>query len=468
MDYKVLINKNNQITKQILNNIKLITEKNYLDEGILIEKKTYQMYLRLKGFLETIGMEIAISSAYRSIEQQEEIIEEFNHVYGEDYVNQYVALPGYSEHHTGLCLDLTLKIGNKYLENNEELFENVKLFEQIHQYLKDYGFILRYPKGKEKITGYSYEPWHIRYVGVHTANIMISEKLCLEEYHNKYNISGILIVNKPKGITSRDVDSIISKKFDTKKVGHTGTLDPLASGVLIVLLNKATKVSQDITSNDKEYIATVKVGVETDTLDVTGKVTKVFKQNRKIDLEKVLKSFQKTYLQEVPIYSAVKVNGKKLYQYARENISVQLPKKEVTIKEIELLEQDDDTFKFRCLVSKGTYIRSLIRDIGESVDIPMMMQDLVRTREALFDINDSFTLDEIEKDNYEIVSIENALNYQIILADNQLVFQIKNGMIVENIYHVEDRVIFKYNDEIIAVYEVDQDKSKLKCYKNFT
>lgn len=468
MDYKILINKDHKVTKQILNSINLVRGKDYLDEEIFVEKKTYQMYLKLKQFLETIGIEIAISSAYRGVEEQQEIMSEMNRIYGESYTNQYVALPNYSEHHTGLCLDLTLKINNQYVENNEKLFENAKIFEQIHQYLEDYGFILRYPKDKEEITGYSYEPWHIRYVGIRTASIMNRDNLCLEEYHSKYNRSGILVVNKPRGMTSRDVDSIIGKIFDTKKVGHTGTLDPLASGVLIVLLNKATKISQDITNNDKEYIATVKMGLETDTLDITGKVMKVFKPNKKINLEKVLKSFEKTYLQEVPIYSAVKVNGKKLYQYARENISVQLPKKEVSIKEIELIEQGEDTFKFRCLVSKGTYIRSLIRDIGDSVGIPMTMENLIRTKEASFDIHDSFTLDDIEKGNYEIVSIEKALNYPVFLVDSQLAYQIKNGMIIENIYHVEDRVIFKYHNEVIAIYEVNKNKNKLKCYKNFT
>ncbi len=467
MNYKVLINKDNQVTKQILNQIKLVTTKNAFDESILIEKKTYQMYLKLREFLSHQGIEIGIDSAYRSIKQQENIMEEAKYLYGEDAANQYVAPVNYSEHHIGLSLDLTLKINNRYLESNQELFANIQIFEQIHQYLKDYGFILRYPKDKEKITGYSYEPWHIRYVGVHTANIIFNKNLSLEEYHQKYNVSGVLIVNKPKGMTSKDVDLAISRKFDTKKVGHTGTLDPLASGVLIVLLNKATKISQNIMSNDKEYIATVKIGLETDTLDITGKVIHSCKQWKKIDLEKVLTSFKKTYLQEVPNYSAVKVKGKKLYQYARENITIELPKKEVTIKEIELLEQKEDTFKFRCLVSKGTYIRSLIRDIGKSIDIPMTMQDLVRTQEAGFSIENSYTLEEIEKDHYEIISIEKALDYRIISVNNELAAKIKNGMMIKNIYHVQDRVFFKYHNKILAIYEVAENKDQLKSYKNF-
>lgn len=467
MNYKVLINKDNMVTKQILNDVKLIKIKNAFDEDQLIEKKTYQMYLKLKEWIRQQGIDLGIDSAYRSIKQQENIIE--NSKYSpQENANRYMAPTNYSEHHTGLALDLTLKINGKYLNSNEELFANIKILEMIHQHLKDYGFILRYPKNKEKITGYPYEPWHIRYVGVSTANIIFNENLSLEEYHQKYNVSGILLVNKPKGMTSRDVDSIISKKFDTKKVGHTGTLDPLASGVLIVLLNKATKISQDITSNDKEYIATVKMGIETDTLDITGEIIETNHQLRKMDLEKVLKSFKKTYLQEVPIYSAVKVKGKKLYQYARENIDVELPKKEVTIKEIELLEQKKDTFKFRCVVSKGTYIRSLIRDIGKSITTPMTMQDLVRVKEAGFNLENSYTLEEIANNHYEIIPIEKVLNYQIIKVNEQVARNIKNGMMLENIYHVEDRVFFKNQDKLLAIYEVTENRKKLKIYKNFT
>ena len=136
-------------------------------------------------------------------------------------------------------------------------------------------------------------------------------------------MNGILIINKDLGYTSRDVVNIISKTFQTKKVGHTGTLDPEASGVLVVCIGKALKVWEMLTNHDKEYIAGITLGIETDTLDMTGKVVStedVFLEDK--DIYEAVNSFKGSYLQEVPKYSAVKVNGKKLYEYARENIEV--------------------------------------------------------------------------------------------------------------------------------------------------
>ena len=138
-------------------------------------------------------------------------------------------------------------------------------------------------------------------------------------------MNGVIIVDKPSGVTSRDVVNVICKKFNTKKVGHTGTLDPIATGVLAICIGKATKLVEVLTSNDKEYIATVKLGILTDTLDTDGKVLK--KQETFVDkneLLNILNSFVGTYNQSVPIYSAVKINGKKLYEYAREGIELSL------------------------------------------------------------------------------------------------------------------------------------------------
>ena len=165
-------------------------------------------------------------------------------------------------------------------------------------------------------------------------------------------MDGIIIVNKPKGITSRDVVNIVCKKLNTKKVGHTGTLDPIATGVLVITIGKATKLVDIITSDDKEYIAEVKLGVLTDTYDITGNIIRkekyILDKNK---LETALYSFVGSYKQEVPIYSAVKINGKKLYEYARNNEKVELPKRTVEIKEIELLETGNDYYKFQVTVS---------------------------------------------------------------------------------------------------------------------
>ncbi len=466
MDYKLLINKDNAINKSIINNIKYVTAENYLGNNILIEKKTYFMYKRLKEYLASIGIDIFIDSSYRSVEEQDRLFNEMKNLYGEEYANSYVSCGGYSEHQTGLCVDIVLKIDDRFIDSNEELLNYENVFAHIHSSLKDFGFILRYPKEKEKITGYLYEPWHIRYVGKRTAGIIYDENLALEEYHNKYNINGVLLVNKPSGMTSRDVDNFIARKFDTKKVGHTGTLDPLASGVLIVLINNATKIGKDIVNGDKEYIATVKIGLKTDTLDVTGKVLNKNEDFNIDGIESVLSSFEKTYLQTVPIYSAVKVNGRKLYEYARDKEKVCLPKKEVTIRKIELLDRTADTFSFKCLVSKGTYIRSLINDIGESMGKFFTMQDLVRIREASFTLDKCYTLEEIEDNKYNIINIDEVLPYDIVEIDTETLKKVKNGTMVNNVYNIENKVIFKYDNKVISIYEAN-DNGMLKCYKNF-
>ena len=225
-------------------------------------------------------------------------------------------------------------------------------------------------------------------------------------------MNGILLVNKEKDYTSRDVVNIISKEFKTKKVGHTGTLDPLATGVLVITVGSATKISELLTATYKEYIAEVTLGIKTDTLDITGNI----KELKEINLDKeklinVLNSFNKKYLQEVPLYSAVKVDGKKLYEYARNNEKVELPKKEVDIKNIELLEYHENKFKFKCLVSKGTYIRSLINDIGKKIGCGAVMVELERLKTGEFKIDDSTKLYDFLKLQYEemldkIISIE--------------------------------------------------------------
>lgn len=279
----------------------------------------------------------------------------------------------------------------------------------------------------------------------------------------------IIVVNKPIGITSRDVVNIISKKFNTKKVGHTGTLDPIAEGVLVICIGKATKLVDIITSEEKEYIAEVKLGILTDTLDIEGKIIKEQKcKLNKNELINVLNSFIGTYEQEVPIYSAVKVNGKKLYEYARNNISVKLPIRNVEIKKIELLDYNEESYKFKVLVSKGTYIRSLIRDINKKLDIIGSMSSLIRIKQGIFSINESYTIDDIKNDKYKLLDIKDVLkNDNCVIIDKQLYEIISNGGIINNIYN-KDYITFIYNDNVIAIYKkYDKDESKMKPYKMF-
>lgn len=281
---------------------------------------------------------------------------------------------------------------------------------------------------------------------------------------------GILILNKEKGPTSRDLVNIVSKKFNIKKVGHTGTLDPLATGVLVVCVGKATKLVEMLTSIDKEYIATMKLGYETDTLDVTGKTTKESEFNvNKAQIEATLLSFVGKSLQEVPLYSAVKVDGKKLYEYARNNEEVIAPKKEIEIYEIDLIEFNDDEIKFKVIVSKGTYIRSLIRDIGYKLGTHATMKDLVRTKQGYFDIIDSNTIEEVQNDKYNLIPIEEILRgYETIKASDELLFKIKNGQIIDKTFKYQYAVYVNNQEKVIAIYqEYDKDNTKAKPYKMF-
>lgn len=288
-------------------------------------------------------------------------------------------------------------------------------------------------------------------------------------------MNGIIIVNKPYGYTSRDVVNILCKKFKTKRIGHTGTLDPIATGVLILCIGSATKLVEALTSDDKEYIATVELGTLTDTLDNTGNVIKEKKTNLNVNqITKALEKMQGVYEQEVPIYSAVKINGKKLYEYAREGINVVLPKRTVNIKSLELInnikyENNKTTFQIRCHVSKGTYIRSLVNDIAHELGTVGTMTSLNRVKQGIFNISDAYTLENIENDNYKLLSIKEALsNVKQVIVSGEVLFKIKNGTRLENIYH-SDKVLFldEFNNEIALYKTLDNDDKILKVYKMF-
>lgn len=187
MNYLIVVNKSNLIDASYFDNLELVECNDVLGETISVEKETHAACLKLKNFLKTKNIFIELDSAYRSIEEQQRIIDDYTIKYGIDYVNKYVAPIKTSEHHTGLAIDLALVVNGKKLTENEDLFANENIYLEIHKYLSDFGFILRYPKGKENITGYNYEPWHIRYVGIENAKFISSNNLTLEEYMIQYN-----------------------------------------------------------------------------------------------------------------------------------------------------------------------------------------------------------------------------------------------------------------------------------------
>ncbi len=267
-------------------------------------------------------------------------------------------------------------------------------------------------------------------------------------------MNGILLVDKEKGLTSRDVVNEISKILHTKKVGHTGTLDPLATGVLVVCLGNYTKLTSLLTSMEKEYIATMKLGILTDTLDITGNILK--EEKVKIspeEIKKVFAIFPKKYVQEVPLYSAVKVNGKKLYEYARENIEVTLPKKEVLIKKLEIINIQDDTIIFKALVSKGTYIRSLINDLASKLNTVGVMTDLRRTKQGNFKIEDCHKLKDINEKM--LITVDKIFNYPVININEEQFKKVINGNMLK--LNCQDEFVFvSFNNKKIAIYQKNQ------------
>lgn len=241
-------------------------------------------------------------------------------------------------------------------------------------------------------------------------------------------MNGVIIINKPKGYTSHDIVNIVRKKLNTKKVGHTGTLDPNATGVLPILIGKATKISKYLIEHKKTYIATLKLGEKRDTGDSEGNIIEQDLELKKIEtnaIEEVLKSFLGKQKQIPPIYSAIKVDGKKLYEYARNGQAVEIKPRDIEIYNIELKsynQKDEIVFETEC--SKGTYIRVLCEDIAKKLGTVGYMKDLQRIKVDKFDIKESISLEQLDDVNVDnkLISIEEIFsdNLKINLDDRKL------------------------------------------------
>ena len=265
-------------------------------------------------------------------------------------------------------------------------------------------------------------------------------------------MNGFILVNKKKDMTSRDVVNILTKILNTKKIGHTGTLDPFAEGILLVAVNKGLKVVKLLNYKDKEYIAKVKLGIKTDTLDITGNILEEKKEElNKEELAPVLKSFIGDYSYEVPIYSAIKVNGKKLYEYARNDKKVELPIKESYIYDIKLIDFKDNSFTFSVKVSNGTYIRALVRDISKKLNKLMTLEELTRTKVDNLLIENSYTLEDIKNNNFKLLKINDLLNYKEVELSGYLESKVLNGNKIK-LNEKEDNILFIKEKEEIAVY----------------
>ena len=273
-------------------------------------------------------------------------------------------------------------------------------------------------------------------------------------------MEGILIINKPKGYTSQDVVSKVKKILNVKKAGHTGTLDPLATGVLPIMIGNYTKLSKYLIEHDKTYLARIKLGEKRDTGDEEGKIIEtreVLQDNLdKEKIENVLKSFCGRQKQIPPMYSAIKVNGKKLYEYAREGKKVEIPEREIEIYNIKLknINSEKKEIEFEVNCSKGTYIRVLCENIAECLDTIGYMSFLKRIRVDRFVINKAITLEELEKNSDNKVFLEeNLINMDeifkelpYIVLNNRKKELFLNGVMLT--FEEKDGLYNIYNNEI--------------------
>ena len=185
--YLTLVNKKNKLPEDWTDRVELVTAQNSLGREFEVERVTLEHFEALREKLLEQGVNIEMDSTYRSVKRQEELWAEFEAQYGREYCEKYVAVPGYSEHHTGLVIDVCLIKDGKVIDDNDQMIAEEEIFSKVHAILHEYGFILRYMKGKESITGYSYEPWHFRYVGEEVAKIISERKITFEEYLEEFS-----------------------------------------------------------------------------------------------------------------------------------------------------------------------------------------------------------------------------------------------------------------------------------------
>ena len=260
------------------------------------------------------------------------------------------------------------------------------------------------------------------------------------------NLEGLLLVRKPQNMTSFDVVAKLRKKLHTRKIGHSGTLDPMATGVLLVLVGKATKVLPYLENTDKEYISSFELGKQTTTEDIWGEVVEEKEVTEISNLQELCNSFIGKQKQLPPMVSSIKINGKKLYEYAREGIEIERPLRDVEIYEMEAL--DSNSFRVSC--SSGTYVRSLIRDLALKSGNIGCMSSLVRSKVGNFTLSDCYELEDIDE-NVQLLSIYDALSYlpKIEVIDD---FDVRNGKKIR-IDTKEDVVLMVKDKQALAIYK---------------
>ena len=273
--------------------------------------------------------------------------------------------------------------------------------------------------------------------------------------------SNFYLINKPKSWTSQDLCSKFKKLYNFNKVGHSGTLDPNATGLMLIATNKYTKLFDYITNKDKTYVVKTLFGYDSETLDIDSNYEKI----HEIDLNKIKDEFINAVnnkkgesLQIPPKYSAVKVKGKRLYKYAREGKEVEDPKRKINVKKIEIIKIDNETAEIKVKVSEGTYIRSLISDIAKSLNTVAIVSDLERISIGNLDINHNCFISNIEELNNKFIpnsiSSDEIIDLPVINVKEKDLDNIKNGELMSNtFFKTKEIYILKYEGNVVATYK---------------
>ncbi len=293
---------------------------------------------------------------------------------------------------------------------------------------------------------------------------------------NLENINGIVIINKEKGFTSHDVVNVVRRIFSTRKVGHTGTLDPDATGVLPICIGKATKACDMLTFSDKSYVARVRLGLTTDTQDISGEVLTKSDVNVSLDeLSAAVAKFTGEIEQIPPMYSAIKINGQKLCDLARKGVEVERKARKITIYSAKISDFDGVEFTLSVHCSKGTYIRTLCHDIGAALGCGAVMCELQRTMSSIFSIENSHTLDELKAmDEMQLHSLLMPVDsvfsdYSPMYIDDNIKKRLVNGALCYVKAEVGTYRIYDRENTFLCVAEVKNqgDKKLLKSVKTF-
>lgn len=277
-------------------------------------------------------------------------------------------------------------------------------------------------------------------------------------------MQGLILINKPQNMTSFDVVAVVRKTLNIKKIGHAGTLDPNAEGLLIILVDKATKALPFLALNRKEYLAQLEFGIKTNTGDIWGEV--IAKDDAfNIDeakIDAVLNSFLGITKQTPPKVSAISIKGKRLYEYARANIDVEIPEREIEIYKIEKIAFADGILTFKVACSSGTYIRSLCEDIAIKLNTIGTMRALTRTSIGPYRIEDAIDIKTLRRNEYRLLPVIDAIELEKVEVDP--ITDVKNGKKL-NLSHTSDVILVTHQNEPIAVYQYQEDDGLYHCVR---